>query len=196
MLKPQGLRADVGLVRATRAFVGAFGAGISLAVASSLALLIVSSVIAFRGWPNDLGGSGNPAIARLAQEAAASATAQGRDAAAALSLPAPATARSGAATGTTTRGSSTGRVPADNVGRPSASDSTTSTSSSGATSTPSAPTTSNHHIVTSAAASTLQHVNNAVHGVTKAAANVLAPVAPVVGRTLEQVGAAGPKLLP
>src|SRR3954451_1672173 len=39
---------------------GAFGAGVSLAIAASVALLVVSSVVAFRGWPGDATAPRNP----------------------------------------------------------------------------------------------------------------------------------------
>jgi len=38
-------------VRATRAFLASLGASLSLVVAGSLALMTVSTVVAFRGWP-------------------------------------------------------------------------------------------------------------------------------------------------
>lgn len=63
-------------VRATRALVGAFGAGISLAVASSLMLFVVSSVIAFNGWPDDLSGPAEPEVAALLGAAASSVPAE------------------------------------------------------------------------------------------------------------------------
>jgi hypothetical protein len=72
-------------MRATRALVGAFGAGVSLAIASSILLLIVSSVVAFRGWPDDLNGTSEPDVASLSEAPEASTASGG--ATAALALP-------------------------------------------------------------------------------------------------------------
>jgi hypothetical protein len=69
-------------MRATRALVGSLGAGISLAVAGSLAMLAISSVVAFRGWPDDLAAPGAnptalsaPALQRSALHRRSTATA-------------------------------------------------------------------------------------------------------------------------
>ncbi len=48
--------------------LGALGAGISLTVAASVALLVVSTVVAFRGWPEDLGGAGPAAVSQIAAD--------------------------------------------------------------------------------------------------------------------------------
>jgi hypothetical protein len=50
--------------------VGSLGAGLSLAVAASVLLLVVSTVVAFRGWPDDLGSS-KESVSRLAPAAEA-----------------------------------------------------------------------------------------------------------------------------
>src|SRR5689334_25039043 len=52
-------------VRSTRALFGAFGGGLTLAIAASAALLAVSSVIAFRGWPQSDAAPQNPEVAQL-----------------------------------------------------------------------------------------------------------------------------------
>src|SRR3954471_5346284 len=52
-------------VRSTRALFGAFGGGLTLAIAASAALLAVSSVVAFRGWPQSDAAPQNPEVAQL-----------------------------------------------------------------------------------------------------------------------------------
>src|SRR3954471_5009030 len=63
-------------VRSTRALFCAFGGGLTLAIAASAALLTVSSVVAFRGWPQSDAAPQNPEVTQLKKvraEAAASA---------------------------------------------------------------------------------------------------------------------------
>src|SRR3954462_12715754 len=52
-------------VRSTRALFGAFGGGLTLAIAASAALLTVSSVVAFRGWPQSDAAPQNPEVTQL-----------------------------------------------------------------------------------------------------------------------------------
>src|SRR3954454_23195001 len=67
-------------MRSTRALFGAFTGGVTLAIAASFALLAVSSVVAFRGWPESNTAPKDPEVTQLrkvrAQVATASAEVQ------------------------------------------------------------------------------------------------------------------------
>lgn len=176
-------------VRATRALVGAFGAGISLAVASSLMLLVVSSVIAFKGWPDDLSGAAEPEMAALLGAAASSAPAEP----VVVALPRPAAPsistgdRDGAAPGIASAGSEPSS--SGGVGE--------QTSPSGTATSGSAPLpgdTSGVPADTDPAGqvgAAVGEVTDAVRDTTSAVAGTVAPVAPSVGGALQSVGAAG-----
>ncbi len=69
-LKPAAPTADVLGVRASRATAGSFGVGLTLVVAAALALLIVSAVVSFRGWPGGLSDS-RDGIVRLSSTVSA-----------------------------------------------------------------------------------------------------------------------------
>lgn len=171
-------------MRATRAIVGSFGAGISLAIASSLILMIVSSVVAFRGWPDDLKGStSEPSIAQLSDAGASPGSSSAGVADAAVSLPAGRplpeaagkTGRAGASAATgdlalvdggSGSSPSNGGSPADSA-----------TNSSGGGSGSGTPAKSDP--------------GRQVAGAVKQVADVVAAVTPAVGRTLETIGASG-----
>jgi hypothetical protein len=173
----------------TRATVGAFGAGISLVVAASAALLVISSVIAFKGWPDDL-ASGSPAIAtRLASSATPpSAAAAGHSRslpASVLPAPAPPTRR---------------QVPGSARSAP-APIRVTSSTTPASDSTPTAPEGS---VPTGGSSNgvPVPRVGNAVTGAThqtagtvsqtsQAAAGAVAPASPPLAGALTQIGAAG-----
>lgn len=174
-------------MRGTRAIFGAFGAGMSLAVAASVALLIASSVVAFRGWPDDLRGDAEPQVARLSQDTAPST------ATAAVALPrASAPVR---ATGGRHRGARSPRRTARSGPGPlppasAAAGGTAGTAPAGQTAAvpPGAPAAGAPR---PRATQPVHQVADAVRATTKAAGDAVAPVAPTVGGALESVGAAG-----
>src|SRR4051794_40776666 len=98
-------------VRGTRALLGAFGAGTSLAMASSVALLMVSSLVAFRGWPDDVGAGSPSRVAHLSAAApvASQAARGGETATASIRLPRAVTPVTAAAQATASRKGTTGR---------------------------------------------------------------------------------------
>jgi hypothetical protein len=171
-----------------RAFIGALGAGTSLAVAASILLLVVSSVVAFHGWPDALkaAGAGNP-LALATGPASTSAPAAATAAAAqlpALALPrALATTRGagrsargvhsapgrGPGSGTTTPPVPAGQAPAGGGSSVGGAQPTLGSQVSAAT-----------HQVAGSVAKT-----------TDGAARVITPVAPIVAGPLAQIGAAG-----
>ncbi|MFL5844878.1 MAG: hypothetical protein ACJ762_09310 [Solirubrobacteraceae bacterium] len=167
--------------------MGAFGAGISLAIASSILLLIVSSVVAFNGWPDDLNGASEPEVARLSQARQAASAAATRP----VALPRPvASASSGDAVraahrrGRTSRGSddAAANVPGtDTAGQVAPASSTEPASPS--------PSSSSGDPVAKVVPTT--QVGDAVRDTTGAVADTVAPVAPSVGGALQSVGAAG-----
>jgi hypothetical protein len=63
-LKRRSRAADAVRVRATRAIVASLGAGVTVAIAASACLLVVSAVVAFNGWP-ELGTAGPVPTAEL-----------------------------------------------------------------------------------------------------------------------------------
>jgi hypothetical protein len=161
---------------------GAVGAGVSLAIAASLALLVVSSVVAFRGWPDDAAAPRNPEVAQL------SATrAEAKQAAAIseiVSLPkafAHGTARATTQHGTVQVDPATAQNDAATTGESSSQASQASASDSAATDGPSRAPSSN----------VVKPVTDTVRDTTKAVADAVAPVAPSVAGALESVGAAG-----
>jgi hypothetical protein len=176
-------------VRVTRATLGAFGAGISLVVAASAALLVISSVVAFKGWPDDL-GSGAPAVAtRLAASEtppSAAASARSRSVpASALPAPAPSTNR---------------QVPGSARVAPAPTHVTSSTTP-GTGDTPTTPKGS-APIGGSSNGVPVPRVGSAVTGAThqtagtvsqtsQAAAGAVAPASPPLAGALTQIGAAG-----
>jgi hypothetical protein len=171
----------------TRAIVGSFGAGASLAIASSLILLIVSSVVAFRGWPDDLSGSSSqPSIAQLADSGSGPGTTAPAAKDAAVALPAAPTiqtltrkqrhAAGAPASGDTVAGSGGG----------SSSSGTTTGSSAGGGSGPAADTGQDPQV-----SGAVHAAGDAVGTATKGSGDAVTPAAPVLGRTLETVGASG-----
>ena len=162
-----------------------------MAVAASLALLVVSSVIAFRGWPHDLSGSAPLAASPLAASRPLSDVRTPRALpAVALPPPARAVARRGRAVTTPSThplGSRTGPRP---QGAPTGSEPVSPPASApappagdGSPSTPRAPVGPTEQAVSGA--------SDAVRQTTQAAAGVVAPVAPSVAGALTQIGAAG-----
>lgn len=178
-------------VRATRALVGAIGAGISLAVASSLMLFVVSSVIAFNGWPDDLSGTAEPEIAALLGAAASSVPAE--RAVVALAQPVAtsphgddrAESRRSAAAGSdedgglTSGGGGGGASPPDNAPSGPSPD---PGGASGATA---------RAEPADQVRAAVGQTTDAVRDTTSAVAEVVAPVAPSVSGALQSVGAAG-----
>lgn len=173
--------------------VGSFGAGISLAIASSLILMIVSSVVAFRSWPDDLNGMSEPTVANLSQDRPSNAASPGvADADVAL----PNARTSTASAGTKGRASSSAAAgdPAlvDGAGASSSAGGSSGTSaaaghsSGGASSGTSAKTDPGRQV-----AGVVHQVGDTVGKAIKGAGDAVGPVAPVVGRTLETIGASG-----
>lgn len=157
--------------------MGALGAGVSLAIASSLMLLVVSAVVAFNGWPDDLDGSDAPRVASLTKAKDAPRTAR---VTAAVSLPAsPATRRA------QRRSAAANPAASDQISVAAATD-TAGTDVVSAPSADGAPTGSPGPARTEVPAA-----SGAVGQVSDVVADVVAPVAPAVGSALESVGAAG-----
>src|SRR4051794_32685282 len=155
---------------------GAFGAGVSLAIAASLALLVVSSVVAFRGWPDDETAPRNPDVAQLSATRAEAKRAAVTEI---VSLPKAAVHRAPRAT---TR-HATPHVAATKTPSQAA---TTADSTSAAAQAATSPT---HE--TSSPSSKSKPAGDVVRDTTKAVADTVAPVAPSVAGALESVGAAG-----
>lgn len=172
-------------MRATRGFVGALGAGLTLVIASSILLLVVSSVVAFNGWPDDLSGASETRVASLVAAGSSARPAAALDLAAAAA-PAPRTARRtadrdrAALPGARTQA----RPEAGVLGRDSSGSATTTPSSSD-------PAAFAGEGTPARAQSPVEPVADAVRETTKAAGDAIAPVAPAVGGALESVGAAG-----
>jgi hypothetical protein len=185
-LKTWAIRADSSPVRGTRALVGSLGAGLSLAVAGSLALLVVSTVVAFRGWPDDLGSSAPVSVSRLAPAAETVAPhALPRATARVLALPAvtavPVVHR-GAAGGTRNSGATT------KTNSPTTSAPVSVTSPGSTPSTSSAPVSETGGRVTPSLKRTTTAAGDVVRQTTKQTADTVAPVAPAAGKVVEDVG--------
>lgn len=175
--------------------MGAFGAGISLAVASSLMLFVVSSVIAFNGWPDDLSGTSEPQVAALLGAAASSAPAER----AVVALPRP-VAPSVDQEGRSASGRSAGTA---SDGNDSSSSSGGGGGGGGTTAPPDTATGGSAQVpgespdVTAKVdpidqvAAVVGKTTDAVRDTTSAVADVVAPVAPSVSGALQSVGAAG-----
>jgi hypothetical protein len=184
-IKLGGRAADAGSVRATRGVFGALGAGTMLAIASSVALLVVSSVVAFRGWP---GAPSEPGVdnARLVGPSPDSRGAVPASVtlprATASSAPREKVRRAAEDAGSRTSRPASSTAQAASTAQPVYS---SSSSTAPATRQPSRE---------SAAGQTVAKVGrqagDAVSKTTQAAGQAVAPVAPPVGRTLEDLGAA------
>jgi hypothetical protein len=161
---------------------GAFGAGISLAIAASLALLVVSSVVAFRGWPDDATAPRNPEVAQLSAPRAEAKRAAITEI---VSLPKAVVHRSVRSTtghsGAVHTDAATAQTQATATGESTSQASQASSSESSAADGPSRAPSSN----------IVKPVTDTVRDTTKAVADTVAPVAPSVGSALESVGAAG-----
>lgn len=169
-------------MRATRAIAGSFGAGISLAIASSLILMIVSSVVAFRGWPDDLSGTSEPTVANLSQQAASSPSSPAGVAAAVSLPPAPSSPASAGKKGRAASPVATGDLALVGSGGGSSSANHVSTADTAGGS-------SGGGAGSGTPAKT--DPGRQVAGVVHQVGDVVAPAAPVVGRTLETIGASG-----
>lgn len=163
--------------------MGSLGAGLSLAVAASVLLLVVSTVVAFRGWPDDLGSS-TESISRLAPAAEAdtpNATPAVR--AAPLALPTvsltPATSSRTNRRGTGAGGTIVPSTSEGGAGTPSVGSVPTQTSS---------PTLSGAQSGGSAPAQRTTGTGQVVRDTTQQAADAVRPVAPAVGGVVDQVG--------
>jgi len=180
-------RADAQTVRDARAFVGALGAGVSLAIASSVALLVVSSVVAFRGWPDDLSGTQAPRIARLSEPATVTTSTVAK--AAAVVLPAarrPATSRTAVGSrGVSTNGTTTSTPAAGNGG-------TGGGSGPSGGGTPAGPTTlpAGETLKTTVSAP-VHRAGDTVVATSEAVGQVVAPLSPQASTALQSVGASG-----
>ncbi len=184
----------------TRAWLGALGAGTSLAVASSIMLLVVSSVIAFNGWPDDLSGASAPEMAALSQ--ASSAASQATPAV--VALPQPVTRRTPSAA-TPDRLRDTNRSSRSDVPSPVAVGGDEDVAVGGDDQAavvgdePGAPSPApdGSSDVTAEVdpvrevGDALRETTDVLRQTTSTAADVVAPVAPSVGGALQSVGAAG-----
>lgn len=167
-------------MRATRAFVGAIGAGVSLAIASSVMLLVVSSVIAFNGWPDDLEGSSAPEIAALSEASArAGSSASSR---VAVALP-PAVA------GRDKQTDGAPGAPSGTLDQTVSSTAATEPAASG-TATAADPASTSSPVL-AARTDPAGPAGDAIRDTTGAVADVVEPVAPAVSGALQSVGAAG-----
>lgn len=176
-------------MRGTRAYLGALGAGMSMAVAASLVLLVVSSVVAFRGWPDDIQSSADPATSALVAAPVTSRRSLRVGAArfAALALP---RVRRGATRGASTRRAARRRSRAG-LTRPTGSPAATTPGPSPATDATGAGTPSTTSGVGSRVSGATDQVAGAVGDTTQAAAGAVAPVSPAAAGALTQIGAAG-----
>jgi hypothetical protein len=176
-------------VRVTRATLGAFGAGISLVVAASAALLVISSVIAFKGWPDDL-GSGSPAIAtRLASSSAPRAASPAAKARAipvsALPASAPRSRHQAQSTVRTVHG------PTGAASSPAPATGSTPTSPKGSPPTGGSSNGLPVPRVGSAVTGATHQTAGTVSQTSQAAAGAVAPASPPLAGALTQIGAAG-----
>ena len=176
----------------TRAWLGALGAGTSLAVASSIMLLVVSSVIAFNGWPDDLSGASAPEMAALSQ--ASSAASQAIPAV--VALPQPVTRRTPSAA-TPDRLRDTNRSSRSDVPSPVAVGGDDQAAVVGDEPGAPSPAPDGSSDITAEVdpvrevGDALRETTDVLRQTTSTAADVVAPVAPSVGGTLQSVGAAG-----
>ena len=156
------------------------GAGLSLAVAGSLALLVVSTVVAFGGWPDDLGSSTPVSVSQLAPAAERVAPhSLPRANAPVLVLPAV-TVAPRVHRGTTGRSkASGGTVPS--------SPATSSPVTSAGTTSGSSPTTGSQP-GGSVVQRTTTSAGEVVRQTTKQAADTVAPVAPAAAPVVNDVG--------
>lgn len=173
-------------MRATRAFVGAFGAGVSLAIASSLMLLVVSSVIAFNGWPDDLEGSSAPEIAALS-DASDRARSSASSRVLAIALPPAVAGRASAKDQQADGAAGTTFGTLDQTA--SSTESAASGTTTGAAADPSS--TSSASPVLAAKTDPAGQAGDTIRDSTGAVADVVEPVAPAVSGALQSVGAAG-----
>ena len=179
-------------VRSTRALFGAFGGGLTLAIAASCALLAVSSVVAFRGWPQSDSAPQDPEVTQLkkvrSEEAKAPAVvhtiALRKAAVPVVRHHARSKARHHARArhgkpATTSRG--THRTAA----RPTTTIAKHQSAASGGQ------TTQTHAPATSGKANPVKPVSDAVKDTTQAAADAVAPTAPQAAGALQSIGAGG-----
>jgi len=179
-------------VRGARELVGSFGAGASLAIAGSLCLMLISSVMAFRGWPDDLNGSIRPALAQLSAEPARRVL---RD----IALPPEALPRA-VARGRSTRLAGSRRSPETGVvpRRPDPSRGVPDASGGApeaATSVPVSRVPGVPHTVGSKVAGAVHQVGSAVTQITTSVSDAVSPLAPSLSGALESVGAGGGALV-
>lgn len=169
-------------MRVTRAFIGAFGAGTSLAIAGSVMLLIVSSVVAFNGWPNDLAGTTERPDAALTAVASSSTD---RAAAPTVALPAAPTA-AGRQIGPRER-SQDGRSPLPSAAGVTATSPGSAAPGSGSDSGEAGAPAPAPAVTPDPVRETVQSTADTVRDTTQ----VIADAVPSAGSTLESVGAAG-----
>lgn len=172
--------------------MGAFGAGISLAVASSLMLFVVSAVIAFNGWPDDLSGASAPEVAALSSAASAASSA----APGVVALPRP-VLRSAPSAATSDRPRDTTRSRRGDVPSPVAVGGDEQAAVVGDEPGGSSPAPNDTADITAKVdpprevGDALRETTDVLRETTRSAADVVAPVAPSVGGALQSVGAAG-----
>lgn len=169
--------------------MGAFGAGISLAIASSLMLLVVSSVIAFNGWPDDLNGAPEPEVAALSEAAdeRGRSTASSQVGAVALPPAVPSVASAQADRAADSRGATAGTQDQTSSSTASTESTGSGTAAQAADGRPS----SSANSVLPTRADPVGHAGDTVRDTTGAVADVVEPVAPAVSGALQSVGAAG-----
>jgi hypothetical protein len=170
--------------------IGSLGAGLTLAIASSVALLLVSSVVAFKGWPGAPAEPSVDNVAKLTDGGTVAPKASSGTRVASLQLPAAAVSArrsrhsvSGVRRSAASSAAGTGAEQASTTSTPPSA----SAPSSSSFSAPATHESTVHHAVSQ----TGQHAADAVTQTTDAAAKVVAPVAPPAASTLEQLGAAG-----
>jgi hypothetical protein len=157
-----------------------------MAIASSLVLLVVSSVVAFNGWPDDLKGASAPPVAHLADAPAASGGpgASATTRVAALELPA-APARSDR--GATRRDRAAVAGAEEQAGTPETQTSSTQPTQTASTGQPAEQDTT----PAQPRRPSTQPLTDTVRETTKAVGDTVDTVVPGAGSTLESVGAAG-----
>ena len=165
--------------------MGSLGAGLSLAIAGSLALLVVSTVVAFRGWPDDLGSSGTVSVSHLAPAAEKARSG------ALPSEPAPVLALPAVTAAPRAVGAAPGRT--NTSGRPATSSPTTSSpipAASPGTTPSSSPVTASQPAgrVTPTVKRTTTATGEVVRETTKQVGATVAPVSPTAGKVVEDVG--------
>ena len=165
--------------------MGSLGAGLSLAIAGSLALLVVSTVVAFRGWPDDLGSSGAVSVSHLASSAEKTRS-RGlpSESAPVLALPAVTAAARGVREvvgRTNTPGRPTTSSPSTSSPIPAASPGTTPSSSPVAAPQPAGR-------VAPSLKRTTTATGEVVRETTKQVGATVTPVSPAAGKVVEDVG--------